>query len=116
MGITYQIEDKGRPAIFLLPVNKLDNRSRERILAFLRSEYGGASHVQAKIIGEWMDEQGIIHRDQMWEFEASFLGKERIPRLYQFLAEIAYDLGEKCVYLKLGQYTHLVYPIKGEGD
>src|SRR3989344_9291771 len=110
--ITWRTEDLGRPAVFLLSADKLSDGVKERVLAFLRSEYSGASHPQAKVIGEWMDERGNIHRDQMWEFEASFLGKERIPRLYQFLAEISYELGERCIYLKLGQYTRLVYPVE----
>lgn len=88
-------------------------------MEFLCSEYGGATHVTARIIGTWIDEKGLVHSDRHVEFEASFLGKERIPRLMQFLAGLAHEVKEKCIYLKLGQYTRAIYPIEtvdGEGS
>lgn len=118
MRITFELEDLGRPAIFFLPAKKLTERVRDRILQFLRTEYGGDSHVEPKIRseikGEWTDAHGAVHADENWEFEVSFLGKERIPILCQFLAEIAHELGEACVYIKLGEETRLIRVVTRE--
>ncbi len=108
--VTYREVDIGRPAVFLLPEKKAQKKLRDRILKYLRSAFGGATYAQAKT-GEWVDKRGLTIKEGQWEFEISFLGKDRVPSLFQYLAELAYELGEECIYVKCGEETRLIYPV-----
>lgn len=46
------------------------------------------------------------------KFEVSFVGKERIPKLKQFLAVIGRKINEECIYLLTGADAWRIYPPK----
>ena len=106
----YRVQDLGRPAIFLIPVGKLQQKIgrltiEEYLETFLKKHFRAFTRSQAYIRGYW---EG--HVDDLVEFEVSFLGKENIPLLLHELAFIARKMGEACIYIKAGQYTGLVFP------
>ena len=104
----YELIDLGRPAVFLVPIGKLQrsvgNQTLERTLAkFLSYHFEAYTIRHSGIRGYWKG-----HIDDLVEYEVSFLGKDKIPLLLKKLAELAKQIGEKCFYIKAGQYTALV--------
>lgn len=114
-GENYTIEDLGRPAIFLLPTKKLkqkvgDITIEEDLHKFLVEHFGAYTSSTIPSFGFWKNAEEATISDECREYEVSFLGKERIPVLFKKLAEIAKIIEEKCIYVKAGQYSGLVYP------
>ena len=48
--------------------------------------------------------------EHVMEIKVSFRGKERIPKLQKFLAEICSVMREECIYLETGENSWLIYP------
>lgn len=114
-GKGYKIEDLGRPAIFLIPVKKLDieilGRTVEyRLRQFLIEKFGAFTASRIPSFGFWKNTEHAAISDECAIYEVSFVGKDKIPVLLRKLAEIAKDIDEECVYFKAGQYSCLVYP------
>ncbi|MBI3633642.1 MAG: hypothetical protein HY226_05115 [Candidatus Vogelbacteria bacterium] len=113
----YRLVNSGRPAVFLLPSLKLKGldgngiRIDEKIDRFLLEKFGGYTVTSGNIFGHWKDENGKDYYGEHKEYEVYFLGKHRIPHLARFLAQIAFDINEQCIYLKTGEDTWFVYPI-----
>ncbi len=104
----YEIVDLGRPAVFLVPIGKLQAKigktTVEKYLErFLKKNFEAFTIRHSGIRGHW---KGSI--DDLAEYEVSFLGKEKIPTLLKILADLCRKIGEKCFYVKAGQYTALV--------
>ena len=105
----YEIIDLGRPAVFLVPIGKLQHKIRGKTVEkylekFLKKNFEAFTVRHSGIRGYW---KGQI--DDLAEYEVSFLGKEKIPMLLKMLADLCKKIGEKCFYVKAGQYTALVY-------
>lgn len=112
----YRVVDLGRPAIFLLPAEKLETMVggitvRDLVHQFLVANFGAYTASYIPSFGLWRSGKGVIH-DKCYEFEVSFSGKEKIPVLLEKLAGIAALIKEECIYVKAGQYSGLVFPIK----
>ncbi len=114
---TYRLVNIGRPAQFLLPLQKVslgfseDETVEENLHKFLCDEFGAFSTTNFPTAGFWRNDGNKIVYDECRQYEVSFLGKEKIPKLLNKLAEIAKLIEEDCLYFKAGQYTCLVYPI-----
>ena len=111
----YQIVDLGRPAVFFIPAPKLectmgDVTVREAIAEFLMEEFGAFTTTLLPQFGVWMDRGQKVHYDECCRYEVSFVGKENIPKLLEFLAQVARATDEICLYVAAGQYTCLLYP------
>lgn len=118
-GKKYRLENLGRPAIFLLPIKKLHVKLNaltieEDLRSFLIKNFGAYSVSIIPSFGLWKNSEGAIISDECRQYEVSFVGKEKIPLLLGKLAEIVIALEEECIYFKAGQYSCLVYPIKGD--
>jgi len=81
----------------------------EAIRIFLMAHFGAFTTIPLPYFGVWMDNE-IIHYDECCRYEVSFAGKEHIPTLLEFLAEVAMATEEICLYVSAGQYTCLLYP------
>jgi len=107
-----RIESLGRMAVFCIPAEKWNNTSYHRdsklvselVDEFLTENYNGYN-VRGPIDGKWNG-----HQEQMMEIKASFLGKDRIPKLQEFLADLCAFMEEQCIYLETGEDAFLVYP------
>ncbi len=113
----YVVEDLGRPAIFLLPVNKLKLSTgvmtiEEDLHRFLIENFGAYTTSTIPNFGFWRDAGKAVISDECREYEVSISGRERVPTLLRKLAEIADKIKEECIYVKAGQYAALVYPKK----
>lgn len=111
----YTIVDLGRPAVFLISAPKLKVKTKfgatveSWIETFLRINFGAFTRSSVPNFGVWHNGEEVIH-DECVQYEVSFAGKEKIPFLLELLSQVAKQTGEKCIYLKAGQYSCLVYP------
>mgnify|MGYP001612835059 FL=1 len=114
-GPGFRFEDLGRPAVFLIPVSKLQKRlggksAAEDLDHFLTENFGAFTRMTISNFGVWVNGQKTIICDECGFYEVSFVGKERITLLARKLAELASAIGEECIYFKAGQYAALIYP------
>jgi hypothetical protein len=110
----YKVVDLGRPATFLIPECKLQNSIgnhtvEKSIEAFLLENFGAFTTTSIPSFGVWMNETQI-HYDECKRYEVSFVGKEKVQILLDFLSEIAKATQEICLYVCAGQYSCLLYP------
>src|SRR5437868_3737021 len=89
----YDLEDLGRPAVFLIPTAKLNQTAghktfREQLHEFLIAEFGAYTASEIPNFGFWKDSQTATISDQCSSYEVSFMGKDNIPKLLKKLAEI----------------------------
>ena len=101
--------DLGRPAVFLLPINKLP-KVEDNLHEFLVQNFGTFTYFPVPSFGAWKNGQQVIVYDQCRLYEVSFNGKEKITLLGERLAKIAFLINEDCIYFKAGQYASLIYP------
>jgi hypothetical protein len=113
---TVRKEPLGRMAVFLIPSKKLKRVAQnlggsigKRIEKFLLEEYGGFTVSYTNSTGWWKAQDGTRHFDKHREYKVSFPGKERIAKLDEFLAQIATEIGEECIYVETGEDSWLVY-------
>ncbi len=111
----YEIVDLGRPAIFLIPSDKLQIMAgkltvEEDLHRFIDENFGAHTDSIVPHFGIWRDKDRKIIFDKCTKFEVSFLGKDKIALLLRKLAQIAKLIAEECLYFKAGQYACLVYP------
>lgn len=108
----------GKPAHFFIPATKWDNleyQFRQKpvktlVHEFLIANYNGYT-VKGPFPGLWRpSKKSDTVGEQVIEVQASFLGKERIPKLQKFLAGMCSLMKEECMYLETGEDSFLVYP------
>ncbi len=116
VGEGYEIEDLGRPAVFLLPSHKLREKDvsgrtvEERLHDFLVEHFGAFTTTTVPYFGFWRNDGNTLVYDECRLYEVSFSGKDRIPLLLAELAAILPIIKEDCLYFKAGQYTCLLRP------
>jgi hypothetical protein len=105
----------GKIAVFLVPSLKLKRRSQsgqpleERIHRFLLRRFGGYTAAAGNIFGYWKDERGRQLYGEHKEYKVGLLNDGKIPHLKRFLAELAADLSEECLYLEAGKEASFIY-------
>ena len=117
-GTGARLVDLGRPAVFLVPVTKLEcfwEREGEMTVrnvldSFLSRTWGAYTTSQVPTFGIYTMDGGYEEKDECVQYKVSFVGKKHIPALTQLLAEVAVRTGEESIYLEAGQYSCLVYP------
>jgi hypothetical protein len=108
-------ESIGRMALFLVPSLKLKERSREgqrieeRIHRYLLDTFGGYTAASGNIFGYWKDRQGKEFYGEHKEYKVGLLADDRIPELKRFLARLAGELHEECIYLEIGREASFIY-------
>ena len=101
--------------MFLVPSLKLKRRSKsgqqleERIHRFLLRRFGGYTAAAGNIFGYWKDANGREFYGEHKEYKVGLLDDRRIPALKRFLAELAADLREECLYLEAGREASFIY-------
>jgi len=105
-------------AVFLVPSLKLKMRPKsglmieERIHRFLLRKFGGYTAAAGNIFGYWKDDSGREFYGEHKEYKVGVLEDKRIPELKRFLAEMAADLDEQCLYLEAGKEASFIYARK----
>ena len=112
----YRKQGLGRVAVFLLPSLKLkDRRSgaspvEEAVHGFLMEHFGGYTAAAGNIFGYWKDDSGQESYGEHRQFQVGLVDEGKLPVLKSFLARIAAEIGEQCVYLESAGETSLIYP------
>lgn len=112
--MNYTEVDLGRPASFLIPSLKLKGTDKEqrkiedKIHVFLLENFSGYT-VRDGVYGYWKVDEKVFYGEHK-EYRVSFKGKERIPLLKQFLAEITHEIEEQCLYIETGEDSFLNLP------
>ncbi len=117
-----RIVSLGRMAVFNIPLKKWNNEKyvqhteegpktiAKLVDEFLVANYNGYT-IRGSSTGRWRSkkEQPVVEEDVI-EVKASFVGKERIPKLHKFLAGMCRLMSEECMYLETGEDAFLIYP------
>jgi uncharacterized protein YfeS len=111
----------GRIAIFYVPAQKMDDpqygcngRTPTQMFdEFFLRNFGGLTHEESHIRGEWTSEDGQkVFTDLHERYEVSFSGKKKAIQFLEFLSEMCGRLQEESIYLTMGTHSWLVKPRK----
>jgi len=109
----------GKTAVFYVPAKKMDDarygrdgRTPTQLFdEFFLENYGGLTHEESKIQGQWTTPGGhSVMTDLHERYEVSFAGKARTVQFLEFLSEMCGLLEEQSIYLTLGDRSWLVTP------
>jgi hypothetical protein len=111
----YRERDLGSSVAFLLPSLKLKEPSRNgpsienRLHDFLMDEFGGYTAQAGNIFGYWREDSRDSYGEHR-EFTVATPKPGQIATLKEFLAGIASELGEVCIYFRAEGKASLIYP------
>jgi hypothetical protein len=112
---TVREERIGRTASFLVPSLKLKERGdkgatlEDKLHRYLLETFGGYTAAAGNIFGYWKDKSGREFYGEHRRFEVGLLEEDRLAELKRFLAELAGEMGEQCIYLQAGEEALFVY-------
>ena len=95
----------GRMATFLIPEAKVE-LVHEEIAFFLTEKFDSFTFSDAVFSGYYIRK----FEGKFREYRVSFLGKDRIPILDNFLEKLARELNEECIIETTGEDVWLIYP------
>jgi hypothetical protein len=101
--------------VFLLPSLKLKEPSlngpsmESRLHSFLMDNFGGYTAQAGNIFGYWREDKRDSYGEHR-EFSIAAPDASKLPRLKEFLAGMAQDLKEDCIYFRTGETASLIYP------
>ena len=108
-------ESLGQLAAALLPIEKLKLKSprgvafEREIHDFLVTNFNGYTVSSGNISGHWKDDHGHDHYGEHRQYKVALAGNESIQSFQVFLAEMARDIGEECIYVEIGREISLIY-------
>jgi hypothetical protein len=111
----YRERNLGTSVAFLLPSLKLkepslDGPSIENGLhSFLMDNFGGYTAQAGNIFGYWREDERDSYGEHR-EFSVAAADASSLPGLKAFLAGMARDLNEECIYFRTGETASLIYP------
>ena len=106
----------GSTTVFLLPSLKLKQPAtvgisvEARLHAFLMDNFGGYTAQAGNIFGYWRTDGRADSYGEHREFSVAFADRTKAELLKGFLARLALELREECIYLRVGDEAFLVYP------
>ncbi len=105
----------GETGAILLPLEKLSEKSprgvpfEREVHEFLLTNFNGYTVASGNISGHWKDETGRDHYGEHRQYKVALPNREAIHSLEVFVATLARDLGEDCIYFELAGRVYLVY-------
>jgi len=114
--MAYREQNLGAAVVFLLPSLKLKEPSSNgalletRLHIFLMENFGGYTAQAGNIFGYWRDDKGRDSYGEHREFSVAFVDHSKLPMLKEFIAKLARELAEECIYLRAGHSASLIYP------
>lgn len=112
----YRVEPLGRPAVFLIPNDLMeqkvdgDHTCRKEVEEYMATTFGGFTDEGSYHNGFWRNANGKSYTGKYQKNREAFIGKEHIHGLAGFLSFIAGKLGEESIYLETGEDAWLIYP------
>ena len=113
----YRERNLGTSVAFLLPSLKLKEPSlsgpsiENRLHTYLMDHFGGYTAQAGNIFGYWREDSRDSYGEHR-EFSVASQDSTQIPKLKEFLADMANELKEECVYIRIGETASLIYPDK----
>ena len=114
--MAYREQRLGASAIFLLPSLKLKEPARGgsspegRLHDFLMENFGGYTAQAGNIFGYWRDGDGADSYGEHREVTVALSTAEKLDLLKVYLARLAGEMTEKCIYLRTAGEAFLIYP------
>jgi len=108
-------EALGQVAAALLPLEKLKLKSprglpfEREIHEFLVTNFNGYTVFSGNISGHWKDDAGHVHYGEHRQYKVALPGPDSVASFEVFLAELAADMGENCIYIELSREIFLIY-------
>jgi len=119
---TVKRESLGRVAVALLPIEKLKLKSprgtpfEREIHDFLVTNFNGYTVSSGNISGHWKDDTGHDHYGEHRQYKVALAAEESIRSFEVFLAEIAAEMREECIYMEIGREIFLIYSTAANGS
>ncbi|MDX1951900.1 MAG: hypothetical protein SFY81_06925 [Verrucomicrobiota bacterium] len=101
--------------MMLLPLEKLKLKSsrgtpfEREIHDFLVTRFAGYTVSSGNISGHWKDNRGRDHYGEHREYRVAIPASAELETLQVFLAGMAREMKEECIYLELGHEAWLIY-------
>jgi hypothetical protein len=111
----YRERNLGTAVAFLLPSLKLKEPrpdgtpAEKRLHDYLMDHFGGYTAQAGNIFGYWREGDRDSYGEHR-EFTVAVQDAAQISDLKAFLAQMAAELDEECVYFRAGESTALIYP------
>jgi hypothetical protein len=108
-------ETLGQVAVVLLPIEKLKVKSprgapfEREIHDFLVTSFNGYTVSSGNISGHWKDDTGHDHYGEHRQYKVAVAAQEAIHCFEVFLAGIAAEMQEECIYVEIGREIYLIY-------
>jgi hypothetical protein len=108
-------QNAGKIASFLVPSLKLKSRAgrgvalEEKIHRFLLRSFGGYTAAAGNIFGYWKDERGDVSYGEHKEYKVALHDEKKLSSLKRFLAELAADMQERCIYVEAGKEASFIF-------
>lgn len=102
----------------LLPLEKLKLNSprgirfEQEIHDFLLKQFNGYTVASGNIAGHWKDSQGRDLYGEHREYKVGLSNDAQRVALENFLAHLAWEMGEQCIYLEAGREIFLIYAVE----
>jgi len=113
--MNYRERSLGSAVAFLLPSLKLKEPSltgpsiENRLHSFLMDNFGGYTAQAGNIFGYWREDERDSYGEHR-EFSVAAPDTSKLPPLKEFLAGMAQELNEECIYFRTGETASLIYP------
>ena len=105
----------GQTGTILLPLEKLSKNSprgvpfEKEVHDFLLTNFNGYTVASGNISGHWTDDSGRDIAGQHRQYRVALPNSDAIRSFEIFVATLASDLGEQCVYFELAGQIYLIY-------
>jgi hypothetical protein len=105
----------GTRAAFLLPSLKLKAHAGEggtieqSVHEFLLANFDGYTAASGNLFGYWKDQNGNDSYGEHRQFTVGLIDDSKLPKLKQYLARLAKEMQEECIYLETGGSASLIY-------
>lgn len=105
----------GTRAAFLLPSLKLKGLTsggatfEQSVHEFLLARFDGYTATGSNLFGYWKDEGGGNSYGEHRLFSVALVDEKKLPELKAYLATLARQMDEECIYLETGGSATLIY-------
>ena len=113
--MNFREEPLGAVAMFLLPSLKLKepgsdgSTAESQIHRFLMDNFGGYTAQAGNIFGFWKEQNGAESYGEHRAFTVALVDDGKLPELKRYLAHLATQMKEECLYLQVDGQAFLIY-------
>jgi hypothetical protein len=115
VDLSVKKEVLGPVGVALLPSEKIMLKSprgesfEREIHQYLIARFNGYTVSSGNISGHWKDDQGRDHYGEHREYKVPLPTPGHVRGFQIFLANLAAEMGEECIYVEMGSEISLIY-------